>query len=90
MAPETFRDNLNTRASDVYSFGLIIWEILFREIPFKNFRYKELEDRLGNSPEFVQNYLWNKNIVKKDKFLVDISKKCTKFNPNERPTFQEL
>ena len=30
MAPETFRNNENTRASDVYSFGLIIWEILFK------------------------------------------------------------
>lgn len=66
MAPETFRNNENIRASDVYSFGLIIWEILFKEIPFKNFRYEELEDRIGNNPDFVYNYLWNRKLDRKD------------------------
>jgi len=30
MAPEILRDHPNTRETDVWAFGLIIWEILYQ------------------------------------------------------------
>jgi serine/threonine protein kinase len=36
MAPEVLRSEIYTDASDVYSFGALLWEMLTCEIPYKN------------------------------------------------------
>jgi serine/threonine protein kinase len=36
LAPEVMQDGQYTEAADVYSFGMIIWELFTREIPFPN------------------------------------------------------
>ena len=36
MAPELFEENVYSKASDVYAYGIVLWEIVSREIPFKN------------------------------------------------------
>src|SRR6266542_476314 len=36
VAPEVIRGLGNTRASDIYSFGIIMWEILMGERPYKD------------------------------------------------------
>ena len=39
LAPELFnRHALNTKESDVYSLGMIFWEILTQKLPFENAR----------------------------------------------------
>lgn len=35
MAPEVIRNEKYENASDVYSFGIILWELLTCQIPFK-------------------------------------------------------
>jgi len=35
MAPEILRGEAYTRAADVYSFGVILWELVTGEIPHK-------------------------------------------------------
>ncbi|CAG2166060.1 unnamed protein product [Oppiella nova] len=34
MAPEVFRDNQYNEKCDVYSFGVIVWELMARQLPF--------------------------------------------------------
>ena len=36
MAPEVLENSPYTQSADVYSFGIVLWEILAREPPFKN------------------------------------------------------
>jgi len=36
MAPEVLRGEGFRRASDVYSFGMLLWEVLVRRIPYQN------------------------------------------------------
>ena len=36
MAPELFEESVYSKASDVYAYGIVLWEIVSREIPFKN------------------------------------------------------
>jgi serine/threonine protein kinase len=36
MAPEILRGEKYEEAADVYSFGVILWEILSGEIPYQN------------------------------------------------------
>lgn len=37
MAPEVFAGTSYTEKCDIYSWGIILWECLARELPFKNF-----------------------------------------------------
>lgn len=59
MAPEILRDRPNTKETDVWAFGLIVWEILFQKIPFKELNFKQMVEKVGNDQKFVDNYLWN-------------------------------
>jgi len=36
MAPEIFESKPYSNKADIYSFGVVIWEICCRETPYKN------------------------------------------------------
>ena len=36
MAPELFNGKSNSKQTDIYSLGIVLWEIISREIPFKD------------------------------------------------------
>ena len=36
LAPEVFRGENYTESADVYSYGILVWEVLTRETPFAN------------------------------------------------------
>ena len=49
MAPEVLQsDNNYTHKADVYSYGIVMWEIMSREPPFKNFRPHEIMNAVVN------------------------------------------
>ena len=39
MSPEVLKSGEYSKASDVWSFGVLLWELLTGEIPFENFEY---------------------------------------------------
>merc|ERR1712151_1330449 len=47
LAPEVLRSESPRIASDVYSFGLIIWEMLFRTFPFGDFSIAQIIGAVG-------------------------------------------
>ena len=43
MAPEVLTEDTNyTYKADVYSYGVVLWEIMAREPPFKSLRPHEI------------------------------------------------
>nr|KAF7432422.1 hypothetical protein H0235_005346 [Vespula pensylvanica] len=84
MAPENLSDGVFTSDSDVWSFGVVLYEILtLAEIPYQGFSNEEVlnyvlhKGSLGiprNCPENIQK----------------IMEKCFKWRPNDRPTFMEI
>ena len=49
MAPEVLQsDNNYTHKADVYSYGIVMWEIMSREPPFKNLRPHEIMNSVVN------------------------------------------
>jgi serine/threonine protein kinase len=47
MAPEVLRGEVYTDSADVYSFGSILWEMLNREIPFRNLSSVQIIGSVG-------------------------------------------
>ena len=47
MAPEIMRGESYDESSDVYSYGIIIWELINHQIPWKGYKLLELVDQVG-------------------------------------------
>ncbi|KAK8881293.1 hypothetical protein M9Y10_004028 [Tritrichomonas musculus] len=84
-SPEVLASKEYTKASDVYSFAMIVYEIITLERPFCNLKeFQEFYDEIvikRNRPSF------SKPITGCYKDLIE---KCWLQEPNERPTFDEI
>ncbi|POG82135.1 kinase-like domain-containing protein [Rhizophagus irregularis DAOM 181602=DAOM 197198] len=84
MAPEVLRGKPYTKASDIYSFGVIMWEFTsgvpaFHDIPH-DFNLS-LQICKGHRPEIIEGT---------EPDYVELMKRCWDNDPNKRPTAKEL
>ncbi|POG73410.1 kinase-like domain-containing protein [Rhizophagus irregularis DAOM 181602=DAOM 197198] len=80
MAPEIFQGQKYTEASDIYSYGMIMWEFMTGRRPFWNEIHDiELIIKIcdGLRPPTVTNV---------PEGYVELMKECWHSDPNERPT----
>lgn len=83
-APENWDNNDYTKAGDVYSFSIIVYEILTLEEPFKDYSNSTYFSKVivnGDRPEF------KKPITDSFKKLIT---RCWSSNKDERPTFGQI
>lgn len=84
MAPESLRDNLYTTASDVWSYGIVVWEIVtFSASPYQG----------QSNDEVIKNVMKGTTMSRPDNCpdkLYYIMQKCWKKIDKERPTFNEI
>ena len=89
MAPEVIQNNCkdNTKA-DVYSFGIIIWEVCTRIQPYKDMSILQ-----------IINYVCNENgrpdcnllpLKQMPKGLLELMENCWNTDPNLRPDFSSI
>src|SRR6266487_3381720 len=84
MAPELFNGGLYSQASDIYAFGIIMWEISSEEKPFHDIVHdKQLALRIlkGLRPEITEDT---------PQFYQDLMQKCWHPDPTQRPTAKEI
>lgn len=83
-APEVLKFNKTSSKSDVWSFGITLWELFsYGEVPYRGMSNKEVSEQViagyrlemppGCPPE-----IWN------------LMKICWAENPKDRPTFSEI
>ncbi|KOM44732.1 hypothetical protein LR48_Vigan06g003800 [Vigna angularis] len=79
MAPEVLRNEPSNEKSDVFSFGVILWELMTQSIPWKNFEFLTgFMDRRLDLPEDL------------DPHFASIIDDCWQSDPERRPSFEEL
>ncbi|CAI2178457.1 6468_t:CDS:2, partial [Funneliformis geosporum] len=84
MAPEIFLGQIYTTKTDIYSFGMIMWELMTGRKPFwdqdqDNHLIIKIVD--GYRPPIVTNA---------PEGFTELMQKCWHINPNERPTANYL
>ncbi|KAL6066019.1 Serine/threonine-protein kinase drkD [Balamuthia mandrillaris] len=87
MAPEVLADKPYDEKADVYSFGIVLWELVTQQKPFKEEAFETLEDIFqhvvidGDRPEIPAAC---------PPKLAELIKKCWHADPQVRPSFQAI
>ncbi|CAN0855386.1 Serine/threonine-protein kinase EDR1 [Linum grandiflorum] len=84
MAPEVLRNEPSDEKSDIYSFGVILWEIATEKIPWDTLNSMQVIGAVG----FMNQRLEIPKDV--DPRWVSIIESCWRSDPSTRPSFQEL
>ncbi len=84
MSPESLRDNVYTSLSDVWSFGVVLWEMAtlasqpYQGLPNEEVVKYVMDGRVMERPEGCPNRLYI------------LMESCWQHHPKKRPTFIEL
>ncbi|PKI75717.1 hypothetical protein CRG98_003860 [Punica granatum] len=86
MAPELFnsKSNMVTEKIDVYSFGIVMWELLTGEEPYENLRSEEIIAGIinGNLRPNIPSWC--------DPVWRSLMERCWSSDPESRPSFSEV
>jgi serine/threonine protein kinase len=88
-APELFAERENSEKTDVYSYGIILYELLTREIPWKgtpNTAIPHLVET-GKRPGGDNPVIVSESILKE---VLKVMYKCWEQRPEDRPNFDQI
>ncbi|XP_076921750.1 uncharacterized protein LOC143583293 [Bidens hawaiensis] len=84
MAPEIIRNEQADEKSDVYSYGVVLWEIVTRKMPWDDLNPMQVIAAVGfmdRRPEIPKDV---------DPLWTSLIESCWCSEPESRPTFQEI
>lgn len=84
MAPEVFKSSRYTEKCDVFSWGIILWEVLTRQQPFKEYSLSFAilwQVSKGTRPAFIENC---------PKPIENLMVDCWDSDPDKRPTMEQV
>ena len=84
MAPELIRHEKCSQKVDIWSFGIILWELLTRQIPYNNWGQSQVMWEVGNnriSTPIPSNCPTQ---------IGAILNSCIDFDAEKRPTFEDI
>ncbi|KAG8093113.1 hypothetical protein GUJ93_ZPchr0012g20790 [Zizania palustris] len=84
MAPEMLRNEPSDEKSDVYSYGVILWELVTQKIPWENLNSMQVIGAVG----FMNHRLDIPSET--DPQWASLIMSCWESDPRHRPSFQEL
>ena len=99
MAPEVFRgDHLYGRAIDVYSFGIVMWELTTRQTPWREIERDGCQDhdsvsfftKLNHALQTNRRPTIPEDVVLSFPHYVALMKECWAGDQADRPSFTEI
>lgn len=87
MAPEILENQPYTLKADVYSFGIVLWEILTREPPFADYPPHKI---MYNVINYKERPPLDKIARECPQELVMIMRACWEHVPEKRPSFADV
>jgi len=96
LAPEICEGtDSHSKASDVYAFGIIMWEVLTREVPWKDSKPWEIVQLIKEGGRPTTPNFWDCVDANGDEFTafdeyVQLFTACWDQNPYARPTFNDI
>jgi serine/threonine protein kinase len=85
-APETAREKKSTEKTDVYSFGVLIFELLTGKEPFEGVKHGQIIERI-NSGKSITDGLDTSSMPKE---AVELMEQCLQKDAGIRPTFDQI
>ena len=89
MAPELIEDNKHNGKIDVYSFGILMYEVVTDSIPYPLLEKGKIAVHKFSNKVINENYRPEFNVPVKKSIKILIEKWWSK-DPKERPTFEEI
>ncbi|KAH3767572.1 serine/threonine protein kinase [Pelomyxa schiedti] len=83
-APEVLNGESFTAASDIYSYGIVVWEVVTRQQPYNNM------DAQAALHAIMAENLRPAAPSKSPKSLLHLMRKCWEKSPSSRPTFPKI
>ncbi|KAJ5071113.1 serine/threonine-protein kinase tnni3k-related [Anaeramoeba ignava] len=91
MAPEILRGEANYSSKvDVYNYGLVLWEIVFREVPYKAHLISIQNYDLRNEVGFKRVRPDLPTTEQAPQEIIDLIQRCWDHDPDVRPAFDEV
>eukprot|EP00163_Fabomonas_tropica_P000253 TRINITY_DN1015_c0_g1_i1.p1 TRINITY_DN1015_c0_g1~~TRINITY_DN1015_c0_g1_i1.p1 ORF type:complete len:114 (-),score=16.49 TRINITY_DN1015_c0_g1_i1:135-476(-) len=84
-APEILRNNHYSEKVDVYSFGIILWELVCRQVPYKGLTSMQVAANVHSKPNFRPPI---PAMCPPD--WARVMRMCWHEDPAQRPTFAQL
>lgn len=86
MAPESISMNIFTTKSDVWSFGVLLWEIItLGSTPYPGLSASQVISNVTKG-----NIMSNPPVAWCTQDLYSLIKSCWSLNPNKRPNFMQI
>jgi len=88
LSPETLKSRIFNEKTDVWSFGILIIEVLTRRDPYPDYTVDDfaLKCNDGNLATNVRNQI----PIPTPKLLKDIAYRCLEMEPEKRPSFASI
>ena len=84
MSPEVMQSQRYTEKADVFSFGIILWEVLFRQVPYQGFNSVQVS--IAVITQNLRPPLPSDTPPELAKLMQD----CWATNPVQRPVFSDI